>query len=100
MLQKVEGEKTCLQSKKPIKKNMARPRKEVDTSTYTGRFAQRLKMLRERRGLSVQELSEKSGIPLRTLYDWESSTSQPLIGQLPELAKALEIKTRTLLPSD
>ena len=77
---------------------MARPRKEVDTSTYTGRFAVRLKMLRERAGLSVEELAEASGIPKRTLWNWESAISQPLIGQLPQLAEALEIKVRTLFP--
>ena len=77
-----------------------RNRKPVDTSTYTGRFAIRLKTLREKTGMSVDELAEKSGIPRTTLFNWESSISQPLIGQLPKLAEALKIKTRTLLPND
>lgn len=76
----------------------AKPKKEVDTSTYTGKFAARLTMLRKKAGLSVEELSEKSGIPKRTLYAWESTENQPLIGQLPQLAEALGIKIRTLLP--
>ena len=84
--------------KKPKNRRMARPRKAIDTSTYTGRFAARLKMLREKTGMSVDELAEKSGISRTTLFNWESGTNEPLIGQLPELAEALQIKVRTLLP--
>ena len=82
----------------PKNRNMARPRKEVDTSTYPGRFALRLKALREKTGMSVDELAEESGIPRTTLFNWESSIREPLIGQLPQLAKALGVKVRTLLP--
>jgi transcriptional regulator with XRE-family HTH domain len=82
----------------PKKKNMARPRKEIDTSTYTGRFAARLKMLRERAGMSVEELAEASGITAATLYDWEKARCTPGIERLPLLAEALQIKVRTLLP--
>ena len=81
----------------PILK-MARPRKEVDVSTYTGRFAVRLKSLREKAGLTVDQLAEKSGIPKKTLYNWESGIREPLIGQLPQLAESLGVKTRTILP--
>ena len=77
---------------------MARPRKAVDTSTYTGRFAERLKMLREKTGMSVDELAEKSGIPTRTLWNWESDTKIPGIDRLPELADALGVTVRTLMP--
>ena len=80
------------------RKTVARPRKEVDTSTYTGRFAARLKMLRENTGLSVDELSEKSGIPRQTLYDWESTKASPPVKELPKLAETLGVKVRTLLP--
>ncbi len=76
----------------------ARPRKEIDTSTYEGRFAARLKMLREKAGLSVDELAEKSGIPVQTLYTWENGSRSPIPETLPNLAEALGVKTRTLLP--
>jgi len=76
----------------------ARPRKQVDTSTYGGRFAARLKELREKAGLSVEQLSEKSGIPAKTLWNWESGIRQPLIGQLPQLAESLKIKIGKLFP--
>jgi len=77
---------------------MSRARKEVDTSTFVGRFAVRLRSLREKKKMTVEELAEKSGIPSPTLYRWESGTSAPDIETFPNLAKALEIKVRTLLP--
>ena len=76
----------------------ARPRKELDTSTYPGRFAMRLKMLREKAGLSVEELAEKSGIPRRTLFNWESGERSASIEQFPQLAEALKVKIRLLMP--
>ena len=77
---------------------MARPRKEVDTSTYTGRFAVRLKSLREKAGMSVDELAEQSGIPKRTLWNWESGEKIPGIEQFPQLAESLGVTIRTLMP--
>ena len=77
---------------------MARPRKEVDTSTYTGRFAVRLKTLRQRAGLSVDELAELTGISRQTLYDWESTKASPPVKELPKLSEHLGVKIRTLLP--
>ena len=76
----------------------ARPRKEVTPDSYSARFALRLKELREKAGLTVDQLSEKSGIPKRTLWAWESATRQPLIGQLPQLASSLRVKISKLLP--
>ena len=79
---------------------MARPRKEVDTSTYAGKFAVHIKALREKRKLSVQELAEKSGLNISTLYYWESATASPLIDQLPTLADALGVKIGRLFPEN
>ena len=76
----------------------ARPRKKVDSSTYPGRFALRLRMLREKAGLSVEELAEKSGIPRRTLFNWEGGERSPSIEQFPQLAEALRVKIRSLMP--
>ena len=50
---------------------MARPRREIDTSTYSGRFAARLRALRDKKGLTTRELAEQSGIPKGTLEAWE-----------------------------
>ena len=76
----------------------ARPRKEVTPDTYSARFALRLKELREKAGLTVDQLAEKSGIPLATIYNWEQARRTPLIEQLPQLANALRVKPGKLLP--
>lgn len=76
----------------------AKARNEIDTSTYTGRFAERLRMLREKAGLSVEEFSQKSGIPVRSIYNWESGLNNPLIEKFPEIAKTLGVEPRYLLP--
>ena len=76
----------------------ARPRKEIDLSTYEGRFAARLKELREKRKMSVDDLVEITGLPRRTLYDWESTKTSPPVKSLPVLAEALGVSIRSLLP--
>lgn len=77
-----------------------RPRKELDTSTYEGRFAARLKMLREKAGLSVDTLAEVTEFPRQTLYDWESTKSSPPVKHLPKLAESLGVSIRALLPPE
>lgn len=79
---------------------MSRKRKEVDTSTYGGKFAVHLRGLREKAGLSIEELAEKSGIPKGTIYNWEAGRKTPVNEQFPELAKALNIKIQKLLPNN
>lgn len=76
----------------------ARSRKPVDETTYIGKFAVRLRKLREKTGMNIDQLAEASGIPQRTLYHWESGTKAPTIERFPELAEALNVKVRTLLP--
>ena len=76
-----------------------RPRKPIDTETYEGRFAVRLKMLREKAGLTAEELAEALGVHFNTVYHWERSHSFPQCRQLPLLAEALKLKgVRTLFP--
>ena len=74
-----------------------RLRKEIDTSTYTGRFAARLKALREKAGMSVEEVAEKTGIPFQTLYRWESGDRCPVNEQILQVANALNIKVSRLI---
>ena len=80
------------------KKAMPRKRKEVDTSTFEGRFAVRLRMLRDKAGISVPELAELTGFPRTTLFNWESGINEPPLSAYPILAEAFGIKVRTLLP--
>jgi len=78
-----------------------RPRKEIDTSTYSGRFAARLRELRDKAGLTTRELAEKTGIPESTLKAWELENRQPtVIERLPELAEVLGTTPRNLLPKE
>ena len=75
-------------------------RKEPSTETYSGKFAVRLRTLRERAGLTIEDLVVATGIPERTLYRWEAGIRQPPVDTYPILAQALGVKTRTLLPDE
>jgi len=79
----------------------ARPRKTVDTSSYAGRFAVRLKELREKRKLSVEEAAELIGIAPTTIYGWETGYRQPHISEFPKIAEILGIKkAKDILPNE
>ncbi len=75
----------------------ARPRKEIDLTTYEGRFAARLKMLREKAKLTAQELADAVGVIDRTVYHWETGHSFPKPNQLPVIAESLKLKSVRLL---
>lgn len=77
------------------------PKKTVDDSTYLGRFAVRLRMLREKAGKTVEQLAEEVGVPVRTYYNWEQGNAVPHLRLFPELAKAYGLKTsRAILPDE
>ena len=74
-------------------------RKQPDTSTYAGRFALRLRTLREKAELTVQEIAEETGVKIRTLYDWEAGRTEPGFNHLPILADILGLKKpRDIMP--
>jgi transcriptional regulator with XRE-family HTH domain len=77
---------------------MARPRKEVDTSTYAGRFAVQLKAIREKRKLTIKDVAEQSGIPVTTIYNWEEGIKQPKFEQFPKLAEVFHVAVPKLMP--
>ena len=79
---------------------MGRKRKAVDTSTYSGRFAVRLRELRDKQGLTTRELSEKTGIPKSTIESWDSGTNIPHLDKFPAIAKALKTTPKNLLPKE
>ena len=79
---------------------MGRLRHEVNTSTYGGRFAVRLKTLREKTGMTVEELAEKTGVPIATLYSWENASRSPVNDDLLNVAKGLKVSVRNLLPKE
>ena len=84
----------------PKTRNMPKPRKAVDTSTYTGRFAVRLRSLREKAGLSVEELAEVLEVKIDTIYKWEQGATAPNVADFPKIAEALELNgIRVLFPN-
>ena len=75
-------------------------RKEPDKTTYAGKFAARLRSLREKTGLTPEEFAEKMGVTVGTIYHWESAYSFPKVEQLQLLANVLGIKSvKTLFPN-
>ena len=83
---------------------MSPARKEPDLSSYRGRFAARLKSLRENAGLSVEEaagLLIDAGVvrSQNTIYNWEAALGLPKIVDFPAIAEVYGVKSpRNLLP--
>ena len=84
----------------PKNESMANNRKAVDVSTFEGRFAVRLRTLREKAKLTHEEVAEALETSVTTVYRWEAGLRQPQISDLPKIAKVLKIKARTLLPEE
>jgi len=78
-----------------------RPRKEPDKGTYSGRFAQRLKTLREKAGLTPEQAASELGITANAIYRWESDLNFPRISLFPQIAALYGLKRgRDLLPAN
>ncbi len=79
--------------------------KSPDESTYSGRFAARLRMLREKTGMTGQEMGQAirdAGYKVgqTTYYDWESGRTTPPLDAFPILADTLHLNSvRMLLPT-
>lgn len=76
-------------------------KKEIDTTTYRGRFAARLRELRGDKDVAaILKSLEKSrhGIGRATYYNWESAVTDPPLNTLPALAKALGVTVHELFP--
>lgn len=78
--------------------------KPADESTYSGRFAARLRMLREKTGMTGEEFAqamvdEGYQMSRQAFYHWERGRTSPPIDAFPVIAKLLKLKSpRTLLP--
>jgi hypothetical protein len=85
---------------------MARPTRGPDESTYTGRFAARLKALRVKAGFDHKQAAEaitKAGWPVSvpTIYKWEQGRAFPHYVALPFVAAAYGLESpRAVLPRD
>jgi transcriptional regulator with XRE-family HTH domain len=83
----------------PNQKPKMPARKSPDPSTYSGRFAIRLRALREKAGLTVEEVAASIEMKAATVYSWESGRTEPKVDQYPLLAKQYGLAIpRTLLP--
>ncbi len=78
--------------------------KQPDQSTFVGRFAARLRLLREKTGMTGEQAADaitKAGFEVasRTYYGWESGGRQPPLSALPAIAAGLGQKSvRQVLP--
>lgn len=62
-----------------------------------------LKEIRKKKGLTLQELSDKSGVHLQTIFALESGktpSDKIFIGTLLKLAKALHCRVRDFYPTE
>lgn len=84
---------------------MAPAPKKPDETTYAGRFAARLRVLREKRGLTGQDAAvaiTEAGysVAQRSYYAWEAAQNEPPLDALPAIAKALGLRgVRDLMPT-
>jgi len=81
--------------------SMSPARKEPDTRIYSGRFAARLRMLREKAEVSHEDVAIKLGITVRTVYKWEQGIHFPTPDQLPLLKELFGLKSvQALFPKE
>lgn len=72
---------------------MTPKRKEPDLSTYAGRCGARLRMLRERAGLTAEQLAAQLGVSYGAVGRWERGEADPPLEVYPKLAKTFGLKT-------
>jgi transcriptional regulator with XRE-family HTH domain len=58
-----------------------------------------LRVLRRRRGWSLRELGERSGVSYVTIQKIETGTMSPTVATLEKLALALGVSARDLFPA-
>jgi transcriptional regulator with XRE-family HTH domain len=78
-------------------------KKPVEQTTYNGRFAERLRELRDGRDVdAIIATIHKAGFKRcskATYYNWEGGVYDPPIAALPALAKALGVSIPELFPA-
>jgi transcriptional regulator with XRE-family HTH domain len=60
-------------------------------------FANRVRVARERRGWTQEQLAAKFGITKQAVYAWEKDKDKPAFEKLPRLAEVLQVPIRWLL---
>lgn len=68
-----------------------------DEAALSRRLGERVKLVRQRRGLTLKAVGERSGLSARFLSDVEAGRANPSLGSLTELARALDVDLLALL---
>lgn len=63
-------------------------------------FGKRIHSLRLKVGKSQKKIESETGIPQRTLSDWENSKTEPCASDIVKLATALEVTVAELFIGD
>jgi transcriptional regulator with XRE-family HTH domain len=71
-----------------------------ENEDVTVRVGERVKRAREQRGLSLMDISRRTGIDVPTLGDIEEGSIAPPLGTVIKLAKALEMKMGYFISGD
>ena len=64
------------------------------------KFNERLKALREKSGMTQEQLAKESGVSARMIQRYESGSYRPRLGGAEQIAKALNVTTDQLLGTD
>ncbi len=75
-----------------------RPPNPVDQSTYSGRFAARLRTRMARRKITAPELAAAVGITPDAVHRWLRGSRVPEYDSLPRIAAALGCRPGDLFP--
>ncbi len=79
---------------------MTRAKREPDLSTYSGRFAARLRELREKAKLSQAEAADRLGVKQNTVSRWETGVATPSVDLYSQIATVYNVAVRNILPKN
>jgi transcriptional regulator with XRE-family HTH domain len=82
---------------KAFMESLSRGPEDEDIAVQVG---ERVKRVREQRGLSLMDISQRTGIDVPTLGDIEEGRMAPPLGTVIKLAKALEMKMGYFISGD
>jgi transcriptional regulator with XRE-family HTH domain len=71
--------------------------KAIDTSTFRGKVAERIRARRTALGLSVEDAAGRAGVAAPTWYHWEAGHHLRL-DRLPAIAAALGCSVKAMMP--
>lgn len=78
---------------------VARPRKELDESTFEGKFAARLRTFMAKADIDAHELAKRCDVTRAAVDHWLGGRRTPPVDKLPAIAEALGVSSpRNLLP--